>query len=249
MDNEVSNRIQGEFELRIGELLTKAIQSKATVAETAFTVIGGVAEGLSKSIWQYLYGAGYLNSDGRVDSEKLGSKFTVKSGDGFGAIIENAVLNVVLAQNWLAGAGLFDGNCPGERGQLNKRDFGLLVGQAKDGQGKYGQLLAGIGVPDEKDYQLLQDAAFGQWHLGILTRVKDTGETRLYLDAAPPKRDKIARNVSLKDAKQFTIGAENNGGNYFTGDIGEIVVLDTVPDDAQLATLQRFLARKWGIKL
>jgi hypothetical protein len=115
--------------------------------------------------------------------------------------------------------------------------------------GKNGQLLAGIGVPDEQDYQLAQPADFNQWHLGILTRVKATGVTRLYLDDATPVETKVAKNVSLKDSKQFTIGAENNGDNYFYGAIGEIVVLDMVPDETQLAAVQNYLARKWGIEL
>jgi hypothetical protein len=237
LDTEVWDAIRVEFITEIKAVLTVYCSKNNIVPEDAFTGIGGVAEALSQTIWQYLYGANYLNSDGRV----LNTNFTAQSNGEFGAIMEAAVVNVVLAQNWLEGAGLFDGNCAGEPGQLNKRDFGLLVG-------KKGQLLAGIGMPDEQDYQLAQPAAFNQWHLGILTRIKDTGVTRLYLDGATPVATKVARNVSLKDPKQFTIGAENNGGNYFTGDIGEIIILATVPDDIQIAMVRSYLAQKWGIK-
>jgi hypothetical protein len=229
--------IQSEFERGIGVILTEYYNSNTIAPEIVFTAIGGVDAELSASIWQYLYGANYLNSDGRV----LNAMFTSQTGPEFRAIIAAVVVNVVLTQNWLKGAGLFDGNCAGETGQLNKRDFGLLVG-------KDGQLLAGIGVPDEGDYQLARTAAFSQWHLGVFTRVKNTGVTRLYLDGAAPAVTRVARDVSLKDAKRFTIGAENNGGNYFNGDIGEIIVFDTVPDDNQVAVIQSYLAHKWGIE-
>lgn len=237
LDSAVLKLIQDEFITEINTILAKHESSGVLISENAFTGIGGVNEDLSRAIWQHLYGANYLSSDGKV----ITAKFEPKTNDGFSAIIESVVLNVVLAQNWLEGAGLFDGNYAGERSQLNKRDFGLLVG-------KGGQLLAGIGVADDQDYQLAQTTAFGQWHLGVLTRVKDTGVTRLYLDGATPVEKKLAKGISLKDVNQITIGAENNGGNYFTGDIGEIIVLDTVPDDTQIATIQSYLAKKWGTK-
>lgn len=236
LDAAILQPIQSEFERDIAAILTEYYNLNTIVPEIVFTAIGGVDAELSASIWRYLYGANYLNSDGLV----LDAKFTTQTGPQFRAIIAAVVVNVVLTQNWLKGAGLFDGNCAGAPGQLNKRDFGLLVG-------KDGQLLAGIGVPDEGDYQLARTAAFNQWHLGVLTRVKNTGVTRLYLDGAAPAATRVAREVSLKDAKRFTIGAENNGGNYFNGDIGEIVVLDTVPDDNQIAAIQNYLAHKWGV--
>jgi hypothetical protein len=234
----VLRTIHVAFASGIGAILAHYFSANTIVPEAVFTAIGGVDAKLSQSIWQYLYGCNYLNSDGRV----LNPDFTTQTGAGFSAIIEAVVVKVILAQNWLEGVGLFDGNCAGEPGQPNKRDFGLLIG-------KDGQLLAGIGVPDEQDYQLAQPATFNQWHLGILTRVKATGVTRLYLDGATPVETKVAKNVSLKDSKQFTIGAENNGGNYFTGAVGELVVLDTVPDDTGLAAIQSYLAKKWGIGL
>lgn len=202
----------------------------------AFTSIGGVDQGLAQTIWLHLQAEEYINEDGRV----LKTEYDPKKSTFIDFCAESAIINVLLAENWTAGAGIFDGNCAGDRGQPNKRDFGLLVG-------KDGRLIATIGVPDEKDYRVEQNASFGQRHIAVLTRVKDTGVVRLYLDNQAPVEKRIAHNISLKDSKRFTIGGVNTGGNHFTGELAEIIVLNQVPPDHELAAIRDRLAKKWGV--
>ncbi len=230
--------VRATLESEVNAILSAYDISRKLLPEDAFTAISGVTKGLAQTIWSHLVEQECLSSDGKV----LKNIYTPENNDFGYTITEMAIIDVILAENWLEGTGLFDGNCAGERGQLNKRDFGILVGKGGDGQ-----LSAGIGVPDEKDYQLTRPAVFDQWHIALFTRVKETGETRLYVDDLKYDEQRIARNVSLKDSEQFTIGAVNTGGNYFYGDIAEIIVLNTVPGNDELATIQSYLAKKWGI--
>ena len=236
LDSTVLGGLQNVLAGKITRVLTENREQWKTISVDAFTGIGGVDAELSKSICLHLQEEDYLNEDGRV----LKTDYTPEPSEFLTFLAESVVINVILAENWPAGAGIFDGNCPGERGQPNKRDFGILVG-------KDGKLIAGIGVPDEQDYQIEQAATFGQWHIAVLTRVKDTGLVRLYVDSAAPVEKRIAHNISLKDSKQFTIGAVNTGGNYFTGDIAEIIVLDQALTDHELTAIRDYLGKKWGI--
>ncbi len=202
----------------------------------AFTSIGGVDQVLAQTIWLHLQAENYINDDGRV----LKAEYNPNKVTFLNFCAESAIINVLLAENWPAGAGIFDGNCAGDRGQPNKRDFGILVG-------KDGRLIAVLGVPDEKDYRVEQKGAFDQWQIAILTRVKDTGVVRLSLDDQKPVEKRIAQHISLKDSKRFTIGAVNTGGNHFTGDLAEIIVLNQVPADHELAAIRDHLVKKWGV--
>lgn len=224
------------IESGINSILGAYCISGNSVPKNVFCEIVGVTLSLSETIWMKLLVDKYLDNDGKA----LQSTFAPGTNDFGYRLIEIAVIDVILAKNWLGGAGLFDGNCAGERGQLNKRDFGMLVG-------KDGQITAGIGVPDEKDYQLTRQAPFNTWHIAILTRRKDTGETRLYVDNLKYDEKRVARNISLKDPQQFTIGAVNTGGNYFSGDIAEIIVLDQVLNENQISMIERYLTLKWSI--
>lgn len=239
LDSTVVDGLQRILAGEITRVLTENQKQQRTIPVDGLTGIGGVDAELSEAIWSHLVKEGYINENGRV----LRADYTPEGKEEFLRFLaEELVIKVVLAESWLAGAGIFDGNCPGDRGQPNKRDFGILVG-------KDGKLLVGIGVPDEQDYQLAQEASFGQWHIAILTRMKETGLVRLYVDAAGPVEKRIAHKISLKDSKRFTIGAVNTGGNYFTGDLGEIIVLDQVPAEQELAALRDYLARKWRVVL
>jgi hypothetical protein len=244
LTDDVISTIQKALVNKMNTILTACSNLNTAVSADAFESISGINQTLSQTIWDDLIDAGYLDNDGKV----LQATYTTSINDFTVSVAKEAVINVILAQNWAPGVGLFDGNAAGEPGQLNMRDFGLLVGKDDKDDSK-GKLTAGIGVPDDEDYQITQDAAFGTWHIGVLTRVKDTGVVRLYVDGTDPVEKKVARNISLKDAEQFTIGAENQGGNYLTGYIAEIIVLDEVPTDSELATIQSFLAKKWGVAL
>lgn len=224
------------FESQISTILDGYRNSQRPVPRDAFTGIGGIDETLSSTVWTSLNISGDVDDNGYVAPD-----FTPFTADFITAVIKSAIINVVLAENWLEGAGLFDGNCPGERANMYKRDFGILV--------KDDQFIAGIGIPGEEDYKIGVKAPFGRLHMGILTRKKDTGMVRMYVDNIASEPVWVARNVTLKDSSRFTIGAVNTGGNYFSGDIAEIIVLDEVPANDKIASIQRFLAMKWDIPL
>ncbi len=228
--------IRTAFESQISSTLSGYRNSLQPVPRDAFTSIGGIDDTLSSTVWTGLNVGGYIDDNGYVTTD-----FNQFATDFITAIIKSAIINVVLAENWIEGAGLFDGNCPGERANMYKRDFGILV--------KDDQFIAGIGIPGEKDYQIEVKAPFGRLHMGILTRKKNTGMLRMYIDNIASEPVWVARNVTLKDSSRFTIGAVNTGGNYFSGDIAEIIVLDEVPANDKLAAIQRFLALKWDIPL
>ncbi|HBF37402.1 MAG TPA: hypothetical protein DDW50_08795 [Firmicutes bacterium] len=247
LTDDVVPTIQNALVSEMNSILVTCNHSNIAVSADAFENIHGINQTLSQTIWDDLIEAGYLTSDGKV----LQTTYPSSENDFTVSVVKEAVIDVVLAQNWVAGVGLFDGNAAGEPGQLNMRDFGLLIGKRADDDKTpaTARLIAGVGVPDDQDYQIYQGSPFGAWHIGVLTRGKDSGIVRLSVDGQDPVEKKVARNISLKDAKQFTIGAENQGGNYFTGYIAEIIVLDKIPTDSEITTLRSFLAKKWGVTL
>lgn len=224
--------------INITAVLTEHSEKEKRLMPEALTGAVGEDQELAQTVWLHLHEENYLTEDGRV----LKTGYLPENGEFLDFLAETAVINVLLAEDWPAGAGIFDGNCPGDRGQPNKRDFGILHGED-------GRLIAVIGVPDEGDYLVEQDASFDQLHIAALTREKATGMTRLYVDNRKPVEKRIAQNITLKDSKRFTIGAVNTGGNHFTGEIAEIIVLDRVLTAQELAVVRDFLARKWGISL
>jgi hypothetical protein len=224
------------LESQINSILSSYRNSLRPVPRDAFTRIGGIDDALSSAVWANLNMHGYIDDNGYVAPE-----FTQFTAEFIVVIIQSAIINVVLAENWIAGAGLFDGNCPGERADMYKRDFGILV--------KDDKLIAGMGIPGEKDFKIEAKAPFGRLHMGILTRKKDTGMVKMYLDNVASEPVWVARNVTLNDSDRFTIGAVNTGGNYFSGDIAEIILLNEVPATDKIAAIQRFLAMKWDIPL
>ncbi|MGA1870241.1 MAG: hypothetical protein ACMUJM_17015 [bacterium] len=231
-----------EIESRIIAIVSESNDALRPVPQDAFTSIGGINETLSHALWNELKENGYIDGDGNVLP-----KFTLDTQDfslvvNMENIIESAIINVLLTQNWFEGVGLFDGNCSGDPIDISKRDFGMLIG-------KEGTLIAGIGVIGESDYKIEANSSFGRMHIGIFTRKKDTGLVKLYVDKANPVQARFARNMSIKDSQRFTIGAVNTGGNYFKGDIAEIIVLDRVLSDDEIAKMQNYLSIKWGLDL
>jgi hypothetical protein len=237
---ELRRKAGEKIETKIAEILDGCTTLMKPVAVDAFTDIGGFDPTLSQTVWADLQEAGYINNSGYVIKH-----FEPNVESFITPVTESAIINVLLAENWVAGAGLFDGNCAGTRAQKNRRDFGILIGKT----GNQGTFMAGIGVPDEKDYQIEAVAPFDAPHIGVLTRKKDTGMVKLYVDKAKPQQARIAMNVTLMDSDQFTIGAVNTGGNYFTGDIAEIIVLDQVLPDEKITEIRDYLAKKWDINI
>lgn len=232
---DITNPIQGKIENRIGSILSGCVDSEITVPVDAFTVIDGFNQELSQTVLANLKELGFITGNGDVRKT-----FTQNTEDFIIPIIETAIINIILAENWVAGAGLFDGNCAGVREDMYKRDFGILIGRT-------GTFIVGIGVPGENDSKIEMAAPFEAVHIGVLTRKKDTGMVRLFIDNEASEPVRMARNVILKDSDRFTIGAVNTAGNYFKGDIAEIIVLNEVLEPDEITAIQRFLARKWGI--
>jgi hypothetical protein len=233
--------IKNAFEKHILRSITECMQKQVAVQTSTFASDIGVDAILSEMIWNEVLTNLYINSDGNV--LPLFSPYT----PGFTlqinwiSLIEAAIINILLAKNWIAGAGLIDGNCSGDRFDVYKRDYGLLIGKNQT-------LVAGIGLIGERDFKLEINYSQDSLNMGILTRKKDTGIVKLYADKSAPVQLKVARNVTLKDSAQFTIGAVHTGGNYFKGDIAEIIILDTVLSESQITEIQNYLSKKWDIR-
>jgi hypothetical protein len=251
LDLGILEPAQAKVENQISAILAAYADREALVPEDAFASMPdipdipdipgmpGFNQELSETIWEKLSSLGYIKAQA-PDKGGVLKAFTKNTADFIIPVIETAIINVILAEHWISGVGLFDGNCPGVRADMYKRDFGILID-------KSGALTAGIGVPGEKDSEVEVPASFNAVHIGALTRKKDTGLVRLYVDNNASDPVRIARNVILKDSDRFTIGAVNTGGNYFKGDIAEIIVLDRVLEAKEITAVQRYLAKKWDV--
>jgi hypothetical protein len=111
---------------------------------------------------------------------------------------------------WYGGAGLVDGDVPGVTS-----DFGLSLNAD-------GQVLAGTGAPDTF---LSSGLGFddGRAHVAAFVRVGTTGEIQLYVDGRLFERS-TGTTQPLTAPSTLSIGAARTGGEFFTGDVGEIRV-------------------------
>ncbi|HEX3045705.1 MAG TPA: LamG-like jellyroll fold domain-containing protein [Bacillota bacterium] len=248
LDLGILEPAQAKIENYISSSLSYCADEEISVPADAFSSkpsipdipgMPGFNQDLSRTIWDALSLLGYIKAQDPAKGKVL-KAFTKNTEAFIIPVIETAIINVILAEHWISGVGLFDGNCPGVREDMYKRDFGILID-------KSGALSAGIGVPGEKDSEVEVPASFNAVHIGVLTRKKDTGLVRLYVDNTASDPVRIARNVILKDSERFTIGAVNTGGNYFKGDIAEIIVLDRVLEAKEITAVQRYLAKKWDV--
>ncbi len=213
-----------------------------------FVTIGGINKELSSEIRQALNELNYLDNDGFVLEILPGTIPTTdpekQRPEAFEASLQTkvieAIVNVIRADNWFEGVGLIDGNSAGDRDDTYKRDFGLLVG-------KNDKLIGGVGVIGDADKKIEAIASKDEFHVAVLTRNKNSGLVTLTVDESEAVIGNFSRGVSLRDSQRLTIGAVNTGGNYFKGEIGEIIVVDRDIEENDIRSIQRYLAKKWRL--
>lgn len=81
---------------------------------------------------------------------------------------------------------------------------------------------------------------------GILVgQFEQTTGATLWADARPPTNVNGAFDTGASDAR---IGG-SVGGQYWTGEIDEVIVVDRVVTDAERRTIEAYLARKWSVPI
>lgn len=228
--------IDKDLNFKIFDIILTNKNDSTVIEEDAFVdITPEITIDRSKEIWHQLKEQEHIDKDGNVSEE-----FPLTNLFDINKITELAIIHVILKLNWFEGVGLLDGNVAGDMADMSKRDFGMLVS-------KEGKLMAGIGSLNDQDNMVDVGASFDKLHIGIFTRKKDTGIVKLYLDRQKPEQSKFARGLSLQDSNFFTIGAVNTGGNYFTGDIAEIIVFDKVLNEDQIDIVNSYLEKKWQV--
>ncbi|MCG8333566.1 MAG: LamG domain-containing protein [Proteobacteria bacterium] len=226
------------IENSVFDTLTEFKNLKIVVPGDEFMSIDGINKTLSLDIWNKLKELNHLDDYGSVLS-------VITKGDAtfdiyLNHLVESALIQIIMADNWFEGVGLFDGNSPGDKFDLNKRDFGLLIG-------KDSNLIAGIGVIGGDENAISVASSLNHFHIALFTRSKKTGLVSLRVDDSDSVSENMGRGVTLEDSEQFTIGSVNTGGNYFKGDIAEIILLDKALSHEESEKIRLYLAKKWDI--
>jgi hypothetical protein len=123
---------------------------------------------------------------------------------------------------WYNGAGLVDGDAPG-----NANDFGVaLVG---------GKLGFGIGNPDTT---ILSSTSIndGTWHHCVAIRRQATGVIEVYVDGSLQASATVNRN-SLNASAHLLFGAIASGGGYFNGSLDEVKIFSRVLSSSEVSAL------------
>ena len=123
---------------------------------------------------------------------------------------------------WYNGAGLVDGDSPG-----NANDFGTaLVG------GKFG---FGIGNPDKT---ILSTTSIndGAWHQCVATRQQATGIINVYVDGSLQATGTVNKNT-LNASARLLFGAVASGGGYFNGSLDEVKIFSRTLSSNEVAAL------------
>jgi len=171
-------------------------------------------------------GIAMTNHDVHYTAGKSGSAFDFDGVDDYATIARpigddfTIAMNVKTTQTggtgqWWNGRGLIDGEVANSWGG----DFGLaLVGDK-----------AGFGIGYNGDNTILSTTPIndGQWHHIAITRIKSTGEMRLYVDGRLEAFAIHAPNLSLTTPSTLTIGASHglsSSYGFFRGQIDEIQV-------------------------
>ncbi|BDI31184.1 hypothetical protein CCAX7_32350 [Capsulimonas corticalis] len=148
------------------------------------------------------------------------------------AVLFQSTQGVSDSANYFQGAGLVQGEVGGET-----EDFGLAL-NAK------GQVIAGVGNPDTSIASLggFND---GKPHLAIFQRVRSTGVFTLFVDGTMAASG-VGATKSLTAPATLGVGAQSNGANCFTGDIGEVVIYDRALSQEDRKALEERLTAQWG---
>ncbi|MCP3925569.1 MAG: LamG domain-containing protein [Desulfobacterales bacterium] len=140
---------------------------------------------------------------------------------------------------WTKGAALLDADCSGPY-----NDFGLSLALYKEKL----VVMGGIGDRLTKDHTIRsRELDVDKPHVVILSRLKSTGEVKLYVDGLEHAAADLRDDVVLNDSKSIKIGAFNSEGSSFCGLVGEIIMLDSVPIDSDRVKIEKYLSEKWRI--
>ncbi|MBI9017559.1 MAG: immunoglobulin domain-containing protein [Phycisphaerae bacterium] len=118
------------------------------------------------------------------------------------------------SSGWWTGAGLVNGEMPGE-----VDDFGVqLLGSKASCAVRGSQIVSATDIND------------GQWHLVVMTRERSSGQHKLYVDGRQEAQAN-ATTASLTDGGNLTtltVGKQRTGGGFFVGQLDDISLHDYV---------------------
>ncbi len=140
---------------------------------------------------------------------------------------------------WTKGAALLDADCSGPY-----NDFGLSLALYNGNI----VVMGGIGDRLTKDHTIRsRELDAKKPHVVILSRLKSTGEVKLYVDGLQHAAADLSDDVVLNDSRTIKIGAFNSEGTAFCGQVGEVIMLDCVPLDSDRIKIEKYLSEKWNI--
>ena len=134
---------------------------------------------------------------------------------------------------YYSGAGLISGEVGGTVNDLGSCLFAN------------GQVCAGTGNPDTA---VLSATNYndGNPHLFVFKRVATSGAMTLYMDGVQVG-SAVGTMASLSAPPRLTIGAQQPGGGFFTGDIPEIQIFNVALSAVDRASLESELMVKYGV--
>jgi autotransporter-associated beta strand protein/T5SS/PEP-CTERM-associated repeat protein len=131
---------------------------------------------------------------------------------------------------WWQNTGIVDSEEPGAQ-----KDWGTVI----NANGRFG---AGIGNPDTTVYSQT-GMANGSAHVAVMTR-SGNGPFSLTVDGQTVG---AIGATTTRDAFRFLIGGIQTNANYFTGDIAQIQMYNTVLNPLQINTLGASLSSTYGL--
>jgi|GEM_PF-4306931 len=134
---------------------------------------------------------------------------------------------------WYSGHGIFDAEVDG-----TTNDFGLTMESS-------GRILAGVG---NGDTTISSGTGYnnGVGHVVTYTRARSGGAMALYVDGVNVANGTGPQNSQTASAR-ITIGSIQTNTNYWSGNIGEILVYNSVLSSGNRLLAEEYLGTKWGI--
>jgi hypothetical protein len=139
-----------------------------------------------------------------------------------------------------------------DSGSLFYQGAGLVNGEVVGCVGDFGtclfangQVCAGTGNPD---VSVASGAGYndGMPHVLVFKRVRATGTMSLYVDGVFAG-SAVASTASLTAPPQLTLGAQQSGANYFSGDIAEVQLYNSALIDSDRQNVELSLLLKYGL--
>jgi len=84
--------------------------------------------------------------------------------------------------------------------------------------------------------------------LVAVSREVNSGTRMIYVDGARVAMDTLGRaGVTLNASTQLTLGADLVNGRYWQGDVGEVMIFNTVIPTQDRYLLDQYFAKRWGV--